>query len=584
MAILTGLLALSTAGQRAITSIDPPSAQPGERVTISGRGLAEVTEVRFDGVPARFEPVSDSCLIAVIPSGATPGPVILYSRQQESAPFRYRVQPAYWDDFEFPDQSPRPQIEFMRFRRPDGTRVAYFAAGDRYLETAFAFLDRYWGPLPDRADTPRGFAKAYLPRALKSLGHEPSVALMRHFATSFFEGQDPETKLVAFDPSSWKSYARERRGGGLTGYQVTQVSDHFLRWFPDDPDLLARSAALARAMVRSFDACGGEARCGIHSVVDSETGKPLRSVARPVDFGAMATMAAYVGRAAGDRSLEEWARRKEEFLWTHRLVPDLPLYADTYSPEGVVQPDEWVTSDTDTLYNVRRLYQLYEITGDRSYLDRALLVTDFWYERAWSPAFGHFVRKLAPDGTPGTDMLYGDSMYNTLWVLIHAHRYTGEKRYIDRVKVAWRNLVSMGEDGLVPRHVQRSGIWADRGLARNHANFVEILLEAYDASGDSELLCEAERYADTIMANEERALPNPPTRGSAGAALLRLAMARGPVDRLEVAVPGASRLRVESADRATLLDTLVDADLAVIYVPRGDYRLFADGKRVSSNK
>lgn len=579
MAVLAVLVAMRAAGQPAITKIEPPSAAPGERVTISGSGLSGTTEIRFRHVPARFERVSDTCLIAFVPADAIRGPVTVVSGGKESAQFHFRVQPAYWSDFEYPDQSPRPPIEFMHFRRPDGTRVAYFAAGDRYLETAFAFLDRYWSPRPEQPDLPRGYAKTFLPLALQSLGHEPSTVLMRHFANSFFEGQHPETKLVPFDATSWKQFARERPGGELAGYLVMQVSDHFLRWFPDDPELLARSAALARAVVRYFDGCDGEARCGLHGVVAIETGRPTDSFARVVDYGAMTSMVADAGRRTGDPSLEDWARRKQEFIWTHRLNRELPLFADAYTLDGLASsPSEPLTSDTDTLYNVRRLFQLHATTGDRGYLERALRVTDFWFERAWNPAWGHYVRKLAPDGTQATELLYGDAMYNTFWVAIHAYRNTGQKRYLDRMKVAWRNLVSMGEDGLVPRHVQRSGMWRERGLARNHANFIDILLEAYDASGDSEFLCEAERYADTIIANEERALPNPATRGYAGAALLRLASIRGPVERLEVRLPGASRLRVETAGGLRLLDTGIDADLAVIYVPRGDYRIFVNGR------
>src|ERR1044071_7994245 len=115
-------------------------------------------------------------------------------------------------------------------------------------------------------------------------------------------------------------------------------------------------------------------------------------------------------------------------------------------------------------------------------------------------------------------MLYGDAMYNTFWVLIHAYRYTGRQAYLDRVKEAWRNLLSMGPAGLPPRHVQRSGLWEERGLARNQSTFIDILLEAYDAGGDSSFLCEAERHADTVLANADFALPNPPARAYAGGA------------------------------------------------------------------
>jgi DNA-binding protein YbaB len=58
-----------------IAKTQPPHESAGGAVVITGMGLAEVTSVTFDKVPAEFEMVSDTELKATVPDGVATGPV-----------------------------------------------------------------------------------------------------------------------------------------------------------------------------------------------------------------------------------------------------------------------------------------------------------------------------------------------------------------------------------------------------------------------------------------------------------------------------------------------------------------------------
>jgi len=481
------------------------------------------------------------------------------------------VEPPYFVDLELPDQVPRPSIPFLRFVRADGREVRYYAIGDPYLESAFALLDAYWTAPPESdPSAARPHLKTFLPLELRKLRHEPAELLMRHFAESFYRVRDPKTKLTPYSTTSWSAYPS--RNGPLRTYLVYQATDSFHRWFPEDRELLRKYVELAEAILKYGDPCS-DATCGMYGSLDVATGEPRDQTARVSDYGQVGIMMTDVSRKTGDMRFAAWAARKQDFIWSTRLSAPLPLFADLYGmTAAVISPREPVTSDTDTLYDVRRLFEMDALTHNAVYRKRAMAVTDFWYERAWNAEWGHFVRKLDRDGSPATDSLYGDGMYNTLWVLIHAYKVTGEPRYLHRVREAFRNLRAMGIDGLMPRYVRQGEMVAERGLATNQAMFIRILLDAYHASGDSTFLCDAEHLADSILADQGQALPNAATRGFAGDALLRLAAARAPIGRLDVTLPApGTPLRIRSASGTALFETVVPSDLATVYAPQGKY-------------
>jgi hypothetical protein len=55
-----------------------PAAQVAQTAQILGQGFTGTTSVTFNGVPATsFKVASDTFLTAVVPSGATAGPVVV---------------------------------------------------------------------------------------------------------------------------------------------------------------------------------------------------------------------------------------------------------------------------------------------------------------------------------------------------------------------------------------------------------------------------------------------------------------------------------------------------------------------------
>jgi uncharacterized protein (UPF0297 family) len=285
---------------------------------------------------------------------------------------------------------------------------------------------------------------------------------------------------------------------------------------------------------------------------------------------------AQIAEAQQRPDLLQWADQKLQFVWQHPQSPTLPLlYEQFVLTQGRDRPEE-PSSDTDTLYFVRQLFALCELTDQPQYCAQALATTDVWVDRAWVPEWGHFVRKLTPDGRPAVDSLYGDGKYNTLAMLVEAYRVTGDRAYLDRLQQAWQTLVRLGENGMAPEMVQRGVAVTDQGLDPQQTLFLEILLEAYAVSNDPAFLAAANALGDTILSQEEVALRL--ESGQGGAALLKLALARRPISRLEVRLPHAAAHLTLRREDETLLQTQVPASVAVFYLPEGTYNLTVEGK------
>ena len=74
----------------------PASGQPGTLVTVTGQYFTHASAVAFNGVPASFTFVSDSCVIAAVPAGAATGTVAVttcYRAGSSAAAFTV-LQPA----------------------------------------------------------------------------------------------------------------------------------------------------------------------------------------------------------------------------------------------------------------------------------------------------------------------------------------------------------------------------------------------------------------------------------------------------------------------------------------------------------
>ncbi|MDL5057058.1 hypothetical protein [Geitlerinema calcuttense] len=467
-----------------------------------------------------------------------------------------------------------------------GDREIYYAAGDEFLTAGFYGLEDYWNNIAKtQTYLVRGHLDNYLPIALKSLNYKPADATMRLLAEAFFAPRHPQTGLIPFSyntrpysnlPNSYSPQLRHFQTEGKQPVALIGRAIDFCQWFPNDLTLQNRCVALAKATLQYFDfrTPSGE-RGGMWGWVNvANGGEPRGAITLIQDYGEVAKGLAYLSARTGDPQFLQWADQKLQFVWQNRMNPNLPLLPELLIPSQALNRPEEPSSDTDTLYYVRQLFDLYQMTGNTRYRDWAMAVTRLWFEQAWNPQWGHFVRKLTPLGTPAVSELYGDGKYNTLHILVRAYQVTQDEQYLQRLKVAWSNLVKMGSEGLVPERIDR-GI-GDRagGLDRQQTIFLSILVDAYRVSGDRVFLQEAESLGRRILQRGKAVMRA--EGGQAGEAFLQLAIARQKIGRLEVAIARrGTQLRIERGNQQ-ILEVSVPSEVAVIYLPEGTYQVTAN--------
>ena len=454
---------------------------------------------------------------------------------------------------------------------PVGRTEAYYAAGDELLSASFALMTPYWNGIASNGlNQVRGHLDNYLPRELQAMGCRSADGVMRSFAEAFFAARCPETGLIPGTGESWEPVRLVQQKGQQPVYLIAKAAE-LLAWFPDDAKLRADCSALAEATMAHFDfeEQPGKKR-GMWGFADVKSGQARGPITITQDFGLVAKGMASVSLATGDSRFAEWADQKLEFVWQMRMNKELPILCDAFIPYTAVMNDGW-TSDTDTLYYVRLLFSLYELTGNAKYREWALSVTDLWFDRAWNETWGHFVRKLRPDGTSAVESLYGDAKYNTLHILVDAYRVTKNPKYAERLKVAWKNLLRLEVDGLVAECVVRGRADAGQGFDPQQTIFVEILVDAYEAVGDAEFLREAEAHAARVLHAGKKAMRLEGCQ--AGRALLRVAMTRQCVGRLELELDRPHTQVKIAGMGGVVFDTSVSAERAVVYLPAGTYQV-----------
>lgn len=480
--------------------------------------------------------------------------------------------------FLFPLSLPALRAQQMeRCAGAGGKSEAYYAAGDELLTAAFHLMNPYWDRIGrEGLSQVRGHLDNYLPIELQAMRHRPAELLMRKFAASFFAAQDPQTGLIPGTAWSWNTNHLVLQKDKQPVYLIAKAAD-LLEWFPQDQELRGRAVTLAEATMKHFDFEYTPGRkAGMWGYVDIHGGEARGPITITLHYGSMGRGMAYLSKLTGDPRFLDWADQKLEFAWKTRLNRDLPILCDTFVPYSAVMNDGW-TSDTDTLYHVRLLYRIHELTGAAKYREWALATTDLWFERAWNAEWGHFIRKLHPDGRPATSALYGDAKYNTLHMLVAAYEATQDPRYAERLKLAWRNLLRMGVQGLVAESLSAGKPDANHGFDPQQTIFIDILRDACQATGDAEFLQEAEAHAARVLRAGKKAMRLEGCQ--AGHAFLRLALARKHIHRLEVALgqPG-QKLRVVRGGQP-VLEAEVPAEIAVVYLPAGTYQVQAGARQ-----
>lgn len=480
----------------------------------------------------------------------------------------------------WPRANPAVEAQMVSLgQRPDGTPVAYYTVGDEFLTAAFKLLDEYWNDIRDRSpDLLRGHLDNYLPPELKALNYEPADALMADFADSFFAARHPQTGLIPYayetpipgnphNPAEADLTSENKQPVGLVARAM-----EFCRWFPEQPRLQNNCKEFARSAIAHFDVPAGPTSNGLWGWVDVASDQASRSsLTLTQDYGEVALGMAWLAQLTENPTYLQWADEKLQFVWQHRMTPDLPILQEQFVLDKALERPDELSSDTDTLYFVRQLFDLYQLTGNATYRNWAMAVTNLWFNQAWHNQWGHFVRKLNPDGTPAVDTLYGDGKYNTLYILVQAYTVTGDDAYLERLKLAWNNLSRMGQQGLAPEAI-RQGAW-DRevGLDTQQTIFLDILVEAFKASGDEAFLAAAETLGHSILQRGEGVMRL--ESGQAGQAFLKLALARHPIHRnsLSLAQPGTPvHLTREGVPIGPIVPPSTEV---VIYMPGDRYQL-----------
>jgi hypothetical protein len=461
-----------------------------------------------------------------------------------------------------------------RFVRADGTVVTTHAAGDPFLVAGWALTDRYWSQIAARGRRQLlGSLDAFLPAAL--VDDEGARRMMRGFAETFFAARDPRTGLIPYAYDVPNALAGGRTGGRQP-VDLLYAAMELQRWFPQDAELLAAARALGDATLAAFD----EPDAGVWGWADVKGEAPALPGVHPVQLGRVAEAMARLSAATGDPRYRRWAEGK--LRWARSTRGGSALVCGTFTPRARVDTDGGLC-DTDLLYLTRRLFAVSRLTGDRELRAWALADTDAWLTGGWLPEHGHFARRLRPDGSAATDALYGDAKYNTLHVLVAAYRETGDARYLQRLKAAWRGLLAAGSEGLAPDRVRAGRMEAGRGADPAQTNFLPILVDAYVVSGDRELLEMARALGAAILRRGESVVRM--QGGQGGDAFLRLAIASREVRRVEVALDGpAARVTVTEGGR-TVVDAHGPRAAAVIYLARGGATLRTlGGARVLSER
>ena len=473
-----------------------------------------------------------------------------------------------------------PTLSLRQLQRENGSSVTYYAVGDEFLETAFTLLDDYWSSIAnsDRSLL-QGHVDTYLPVELRDLSHEPASAMMAAFAESFFAARNPQTGLIPYSydvpiPANPQRPAEaELTSGGKQPVGLIHRAVEFCDWFPDDLNLQSQCAALGQSTIRYFDVAATNASTpnGLWGWVDAASGATQNSLTLTHDYGYVGLGMSALSKLTADPQYLEWADQKLTFVWDHPLSTNLPLLQEQFVlTEDLVRPDEF-SSDTDTLYFVRHLFELFEATQNPQYRDWAMAVTDLWFKNAWNPQWGHFLRKLNPDGTPAVDTLYGDGKFNTLYMLIHAYHVTQDETYLQRLKLAWNNLVQMGWQGLVPETVRQGSAVVESGLDPEQTLFLDILMEAYEASSDRFFLTAAETLGQNILKQGPGVMRL--ESGQAGQAFLKLALAHQPISRVKLTVAAPGTPLEITQNGKTILEVEAPTRELVLYLPAGPYQV-----------
>lgn len=369
---------------------------------------------------------------------------------------------------------------------------------DTFIEKGRQLLDDFWSDVTKRhPEWSRGGLDGFVPKSLRPFEPEVTDRYMRILNDAFWRSRNPNTGLIPYGVAR-RTFTRSSAAGMQAVWFIVYAMA-LMDWFPDDARILSDTRALADATIKYFNYVDPEGKPkGMWAYVDAATGTDKDGVYLAQSYGQVGKALLQLSQRTGEKRYGDWARQKLEYAWKSTPNPKLPLVGDRISNAQIELSDQ-KNVDTDSLYFIRYLYQIFDVTGDKQYRDWALATTDLWYRNAWNKEWRQFTRKLKVDGTPALDTIYSDGKYNLLYVLVEAYRVTKNDKYIQRFTRAWETYLALGTGGLVPERLTQGRMVSRDGPDPQQTIFLDILLAAHAATNDPHWLDEAQRFGGVVL-------------------------------------------------------------------------------------
>jgi len=174
---------------------------------------------------------------------------------------------------------------------------------------------------------------------------------------------------------------------------------------------------------------------------DNATGGNIsvdRSTLRSLSDGMDAIAQAYLLAKANGQEVKQWydsLTKFGEFLLKNQNADG--SYYRRYSIRGTALKDEESTSKLNTIFIVRYLCCMYEITGDSRYYDAAVKAADFSYETIYRD-----IAKFVGGTDDGNNHVDRESACYSVYGFGAAYDLTGDKRYAEALEYALVSAMS----------------------------------------------------------------------------------------------------------------------------------------------
>lgn len=467
--------------------------------------------------------------------------------------------------------------------RPDGARETYFSL-DPYCAAALLRIQDDVGRKTLRSEW--GIAR------WNELSYRPLVEAYRRTCTSMMAKRDPAKGLVPSRlPRLLTAELKKHTGQAQPIHSLDDAgwAAEFVVALADDPPLRRASLDYLEAVWQHHWVPGR----GLYDGVELASGKRLVPAVKITSYGRLGTTMAEVYRSTNDSKWRDRVLELNQLVWSRRRNPQrayVPLFLDAENPQfsfnveaNIDTKHAGLSDDTDSIYYIRDVFRQYLLTGLPLLKEIVARHGRDYIEAAWlGDQIGHFTRHWWIDVRPLSRRMYGDGRFNSnyqMTMAAHLADTPKDKRdfldFLDKQLATFRRLDGVAGlfgqqflDGgqIVPEYGYGMDDW---GLSQSQEQYLEILLSAYEASGERKYLDDARRHADRMLAVGPEYW-NPRNAGFPAAAV-RLARLLGPPRRVEIRLGSSGGTLVLVRDGRQVFKADVPSQFAVVYLPPGQY-------------